>query len=672
MSGNSVYKVGIVISADASGVKPGATSAKSEIASIGTTAEATQTKMQSLIATATGLHAGAANGNSRAWVGALAAEGLALDNLRAKYNPLFAVIRQYKAALTEIRTANAMGALSADEMTAAISRQRQATLASIDAIKGRNQAITAGATVARQANGHGQANFAATNAMFQLQDVAMTAAMGMNPAMIALQQGSQLAGNFAGMGLKQVGTTMLGAFTALLSPVSLATVAVTGLTAAAIQYFSKMGDETDGVSDSLREQADLIAKVATAWGDATPKIKAYADELEKAAKAKDRLKAGEAIATEQYKPIEDTLGGLTRPFGAAQRELQGFGADAAPALKMMTESVITLQDKIKAGTATTSDLSKTQQALAETLNLAGTPAVKRFVSEFEKVAPQIKMAVAAAQQFRQEGAGSILPQLGQLAPLFSTDGKIRSPEDFIPKGNIPIPLPRPLIELEGLPGQVEKEKALADAKRDRARSLNETVEKQQLELTLIGKTAAEQAALRMEYEQTAALRAEAARTGVAVDEREIALIREKSRAYGALQEELAAINILRDQQTNLQTLSAEISLVGQSEEVRRRSLALLEAEQKIAAQGIAANSGRADQIRKASVAIADQTAKLERLRDAWGAVQSSAEGAIDGAVNKLLDGDFSGALESISGDVTKLLTDMPITNSIRYKLCEAL
>ncbi len=254
MAGNTAYKLGIVISTDASGVKPGAAEARNELASIGTAAEVTETKMQRLIATATGLHAGAADGNQRAWLGALADEGMALDQLRQKYNPMFAVIREYKAAQTEIRTAHAMGALSADEMTAAMQRQRQAALASIDAIKGRDNAV--------RASSH---NLAATNAMFQFQDIGMTAAMGMNPAMIAMQQGSQLAGGFAGMNMKQAGASLVSAFTMLLSPVSLATVAVTGLTAAAIQYAMKWTGNAKSLSQTIEEHEAQIKRLHNAY-----------------------------------------------------------------------------------------------------------------------------------------------------------------------------------------------------------------------------------------------------------------------------------------------------------------------------------------------------------------------------------------------------------------------
>ena len=151
MAGSTAYKLGIVISADASSVKPATTETRNELTSIGNAAATTETKMQRLIATTTGLHTGAANGNQRAWTGALAAEGLAIDSLRAKYNPLFATIQRYREAKTEIRTANAMGALSINEMTAALDRERKAALASIDAIKGRSSAMRAAASLRNSA-----------------------------------------------------------------------------------------------------------------------------------------------------------------------------------------------------------------------------------------------------------------------------------------------------------------------------------------------------------------------------------------------------------------------------------------------------------------------------------------------------------------------------------------
>ncbi|ETD90914.1 phage tail tape measure C-terminal domain-containing protein [Rhodobacter capsulatus] len=116
----------------------------------------------------------------------VAAYGRALDDLRAKHNPLFAVVRDYRATLTEIRQAHRVGAISAEEMTAAIGRERQATLASIAAIKGRTTALGGMSTATRNAS-HRMANLS-----FQLQDIGVSLAGGMNPFMVMAQQGSQI------------------------------------------------------------------------------------------------------------------------------------------------------------------------------------------------------------------------------------------------------------------------------------------------------------------------------------------------------------------------------------------------------------------------------------------------------------------------------------------------
>lgn len=115
----------------------------------------------------------------------VAAYGRALDDLRAKHNPLFAVVRGYRSTLTEILQAPRVGEISADEMTAAISRERQATLASIAGINGRTTA-PGGMTATRNAS------YRMANLSFQLQDIKGSFASGMNPFMVMAQQGSQI------------------------------------------------------------------------------------------------------------------------------------------------------------------------------------------------------------------------------------------------------------------------------------------------------------------------------------------------------------------------------------------------------------------------------------------------------------------------------------------------
>ncbi|MGX5830338.1 hypothetical protein [Mesorhizobium sp. 43Arga] len=69
------------------------------------------------------------------------AYAVALDDIRAKYNPLFAVTRQYLTLKDELRIATQLGALSETEAGAALSRNRQETLAAIGVLKGHTDAV---------------------------------------------------------------------------------------------------------------------------------------------------------------------------------------------------------------------------------------------------------------------------------------------------------------------------------------------------------------------------------------------------------------------------------------------------------------------------------------------------------------------------------------------------
>ncbi len=122
------------------------------------------------------------------------AYGRALDDTRAKYNPMFAAIRSYRAELAAIRAAHATGAISADEMNAAISRTRVASLASIAAIKGRTTAI------GQMASGSRLAAMQSRMLLFQLNDIGVSLAGGMSPLMVLVQQGSQITQMYAGQG----------------------------------------------------------------------------------------------------------------------------------------------------------------------------------------------------------------------------------------------------------------------------------------------------------------------------------------------------------------------------------------------------------------------------------------------------------------------------------------
>ncbi|HMT45523.1 MAG TPA: phage tail tape measure C-terminal domain-containing protein [Novosphingobium sp.] len=116
----------------------------------------------------------------------IAAYGRALDETRAKYNPMYAAISKYRAELAAVKAAHAAGSISADEMTAAISRLRQASLRDIGIIKGRVQGYQA------MEKGAGMARFQMVQLGYQLNDIGVSLAGGQNPLLVLVQQGAQI------------------------------------------------------------------------------------------------------------------------------------------------------------------------------------------------------------------------------------------------------------------------------------------------------------------------------------------------------------------------------------------------------------------------------------------------------------------------------------------------
>lgn len=114
-------------------------------------------------------------------------QGQVLDDLRAKYNPVFGVIRQYRAEVSEIRAAHLEGAISANEMASAISRVRSSALDSIAVYKNQSRAIheVSAAT--------SQAGYRMRGLFYQVNDIGVSLAGGMNPFVVMAQQGTQIA-----------------------------------------------------------------------------------------------------------------------------------------------------------------------------------------------------------------------------------------------------------------------------------------------------------------------------------------------------------------------------------------------------------------------------------------------------------------------------------------------
>lgn len=186
--------------------------------------------------------------------------------LRATLNPLAAAQSLYNAELAEYASLAARGAISTDELAAAqgLAKQRlDATTAALNKQK------------AAAPNRMNTANIAA-----QFQDIGVTTAMGMSPIQIALQQGTQLSAvleSMKGTG-QSTGATLKAAFTSIISPMSLATIAAIGIGTAIAQYVAKAIPATKTLDDVLKQHAENIERLSPAYKKALKDAQKYASE----------------------------------------------------------------------------------------------------------------------------------------------------------------------------------------------------------------------------------------------------------------------------------------------------------------------------------------------------------------------------------------------------------
>lgn len=688
-------RISAKVEIDATQAVQGGNMAAGAVGTIGQAADTTSEKLDRLRQEAARI--GALGSNIRIFPAN--EEGRALDNLRAKYNPLYAAIRTYKQEVIAIRAAHAGGALGIDEMTAAIQRQRQATLASIDAIKGRNSALADMPVRAGRADN----GFAATNAMFQFQDIGMTAAMGMSPAMIGLQQGSQLAGAYSGMSFKEAAATTGSALANLVSPVSLATIALTAGAAAAIQFGMSLADaedETEKLDVALERHANVLQRLEQRYGSLIDAAKGYGAEstriltLDASADARAMRNAatvagreffngevgvirqgvrggGDLAVSGDFRMFEDALKRLRIEAKEGRPDFEAFyesiyrTAALAPAYAKKADELGKLVAEYRNATRTLEELERIQRRLFETVGPNGMLLSQGAASRNDMgnlALFESQQAVAARR--RREAFDAEVSGLNARNPQERADAARRAAAAQYDESETAADR-RTRIEQAGTLALIQAEKQLKDAQLERGRAREANLRQQQLELSLIGQSVGEQARLRMEFQLTSELKAEAARNGTEVSRGELEQVRRLAAEHGKLAEQLAARKALTEQSQELSDLRAQLAVAGQAEQVRARVLVHLETERRIREMGLSLGNAEAEQYRRNAGAIASATTELRKQEAAWKEVRGTAEGAIDTLVDRFAEGDFAGGLETIAKDATKTLLQLGVANPLK-------
>ncbi|SFM00669.1 phage tail tape measure protein, lambda family [Bradyrhizobium sp. NFR13] len=114
----------------------------------------------------------------------------------------------------------------------------------------------------------GKTRFETANLAAQFQDIAVQLQGGQSPFTVALQQGTQISQVIGQQGAAGAVGLLGGAFTSLLNPVALGTIAIIALGGAAIQYAVKAIGGVGDLDDKLKAHSDLIKSLKDAYGEA--------------------------------------------------------------------------------------------------------------------------------------------------------------------------------------------------------------------------------------------------------------------------------------------------------------------------------------------------------------------------------------------------------------------
>ncbi len=205
----------------------------------------------------------------------------------------------------------------------------------------------------------------ASNIAAQFQDIGVTAAMGMNPALIALQQGTQLGAAFQG-GLG----SLKAAFIQLINPMSLFAIALAAALALLIQWAIEAAQAADDTG-KLQKAIDDTKLTTYAFGDAqnalstvmditTGKITTQSQALWGLARAQLEVIRAQALAdqSESRKALMEARGENER-VSNTRRGITIRGADKG------ANSVQQLYDSFLAGRVTSSGMIDNLQRMRE-------------------------------------------------------------------------------------------------------------------------------------------------------------------------------------------------------------------------------------------------------------------------------------------------------------------
>lgn len=593
-----------------------------------------------------------------------------------------------------------------EQVTAAYREQEQAARQAGAAASAAGARAQAGARRASTATR--LATHEALNLSYQMNDIAVGLSSGQSPFIVMAQQGMQVSQIMGSRGLGQIIPALGASIMSLINPTTLLLAGITTVGYAASAVYSSMREDISDTDAAVERHAELIRRIEDAYDQASRGAKRYhteskavleADRQDSVFALEKRLGAllTDLFETDAFDPYNllPTYGEISTPYREAMKEIAAF----RQAAKDGEADVVRFHERLGELAAQGGLTGRERESLTAVRKEIRTPGgaleTAKNLLELERGIEDIGLRKQreALDAFLRRGRDR-LQQLRQETEAYREAIAL----DASPENTSQL-MARRLAELRALQEATrrgfaadspeawrlhDQAKAIADetialerqkeayerlnAAREFVKSENTEIDRLKLEIDLIGASNAERARRLALFEAEQEIRKRKLNTDGAEAEavREAALV--KAAASLRLVRDRAAEQLSRGHTDELERLRLETQLLGQSNSVRERALALLRAEQEIRRRGIETNGQLAQSIRANARELSAERAELNKVKRAWQEVERTGTSAIDSLIDGVASGDPLQGLEALVSDLTKSVLQLSAGNPIKNAL----
>jgi uncharacterized protein (TIGR02594 family) len=243
-----------------------------------------------------------------------------------------------------------------------------------------------------------QQRAAATNLSFQLNDLVTQISGGTSPMRAFAQQAGQITQVLNGLGSRRaVFGALGGAIGSLLNPVGLATLAIGGLTAAAIDYFTSTESGGDEANKVLEEHRTAIRDALKEWEGAPAVLVEYLKQLDEIAIRNERLGALTGARDNILGPLRDQLPEISIGIADVTQRLMELGA-SHDQIRELQSAFADVEQKLVDGQAPTDELARLTKLLTQATDQYGNTLAAAVAGNLAAFTELLKEAAPAAER----------------------------------------------------------------------------------------------------------------------------------------------------------------------------------------------------------------------------------------------------------------------------------